>query len=140
MRPWLAGAAVACCAIFTTPAAHAYDELLNPAQAFSVLDVTRAGDTVLVDWVIAPDYAVFRKRVQVKAADGLSVGQTYLPPGYMVRDELGEVSEEYLEGFQMQVPVTGNAGSLVVTLQGCHQGEPKVCFLPYTVRVPVSAG
>ncbi|WNL48384.1 protein-disulfide reductase DsbD N-terminal domain-containing protein (plasmid) [Dyella sp. BiH032] len=117
---------------------HAGD-LLDAPEAFRVAHSARVGQTLYVTWDVEPGYAVYRERIHVRdGGTGRVRGAAQLPAGQLVDDGLGNQSEEYLDTFTMAIPLTeGAAGDISVTVQGCHQEEPQVCFQPMTIKLSV---
>jgi thiol:disulfide interchange protein DsbD len=118
--------------------AHA-GELLDAPEAFRIAHTTRAGNKLYVTWDVEPGYAVYRERIHIRdGGTGNVRGPAELPAGQLVDDGLGSQSEEYLDTFTMAIPLTDRAaGDISVTVQGCHQEEPQVCFQPMTIKVSV---
>ncbi|UJJ60564.1 protein-disulfide reductase DsbD N-terminal domain-containing protein [Rhodanobacter denitrificans] len=121
------------------PIAASAAEVLEARDAFHLVGATRIDTGLVLTWAVAPGYAVYRDRIQVRAsASGTLTGAPFLPRGVMAADGLGGTAEEYLEPFTMRIPVAATATGLVsVRLQGCHVVEPQVCFPPFTVDVPM---
>ncbi|WP_199041228.1 MULTISPECIES: protein-disulfide reductase DsbD N-terminal domain-containing protein [unclassified Dyella] len=122
-----------------SPAMSRAGELLEATEAFRVANTTRVGDKLYVTWDVEPGYAVYRERIHIRDGGAGSVrGPAELPAGQLVDDGLGNQSEEYLDTFTMAIPLTDRAaGDISVTVQGCHQEEPQVCFQPMTIKVSV---
>lgn len=136
MRRFLNAALAA--ALLAPLAAHA-GELLDAPQAFQVVHTTRVGHKLYVTWDVEPGYAVYRERIHVRdGGTGNVRGPAELPAGQFVDDGIGNQSEEYLDGFTMAIPLSeGASGDINVTVQGCHQEEPQVCFQPMTIKLSV---
>lgn len=114
-------------------------ELLDAPEAFRVAHTARVGHKLFVTWDVEPGYAVYRERIRVRDGGAGSLrGPAELPSGQLVDDGLGSQSEEYLDTFTMAIPLTESAGGdISVTVQGCHQEEPQVCFQPMTIKLSV---
>jgi len=123
--------------------AQSTDDLLPVEEAF-VLDasVPEPG-RVALRWEIAPDYYLYRSRIKVKSTqDGVTLGAPDLPPGEPRHDEfLGDV-EIYHGTVEASLPFTASAGTttldLTVTVQGCHEVEPKICYPPHPTKLTLA--
>lgn len=120
------------------PIATLATDLLDARAAFRLVGAVRSDADLVLTWDVAPGYAVYRDRIRVSAATPVLTGAAFLPRGTVAPDGLGGSAEEYLEPFNMRIPLTQLAtGHVSVRLQGCHVREPLVCFPPITVDVPV---
>jgi len=126
--------------------AQGTDELLPVTEAYKLsADATTPG-VLKLHWTIAPDYYLYRGRMQFKAGAGVTLGVAQLPDGTKSHDEyLGDV-ETYHHGVDASVPYTVAAGTtrlkLAVQYQGCHEVDPKICYPPHTEQLdlPLPAG
>jgi len=130
---------VAMVAALLVPVASSAGELLDAPEAFRIAQTSRVGDKLYVTWDVEPGYAVYRGRIHIRDGGAGNVrGPAELPAGQLVDDGLGKQSEEYLDTFTMAIPLTDRAaGDISITVQGCHQEEPQVCFQPMTINVSV---
>jgi len=123
------------------------EDLLPVTEAYRLsADVTTPG-VVKLHWAIAPDYYLYRGRMQFTAGDGVTLGAAQLPDGEKSHDEyLGDV-ETYHHGVDATIPYTLAPGidrlKLAVQYQGCHEVDPKICYPPHTehldLALPVAA-
>ncbi|HET7843366.1 MAG TPA: protein-disulfide reductase DsbD [Xanthomonadales bacterium] len=127
------------------PAAHAApeDELLPVEQAFALRTTVIDREHVQLDWKIAPDYYLYRDKIRVKTdAPGVGVRPLDLPPGEKKHDEfLGDV-EVFHHAARAIVPLTIADPTLAqvvlkVSVQGCHEVDPKICYPPSPSTVTV---
>ncbi len=114
-------------------------ELLPVTEAYKLsADATTPG-VLKLHWTIAPDYYLYRGRMQFKAGDGITLGVAQLPDGTKSHDEyLGDV-ETYHHRVDASVPYTVAAGTtrlqMAVQYQGCHEVDPKICYPPHTEQL-----
>ena len=120
----------------------AIDSDLLPAEsAFQLVAATRDGDAVTLDWVIAPGYYLYRKRLAFEAVEPSTtrLGAVRLPAGQTLHDEhFGDV-EVYRETLQARLPLTSGKAALAklrVRFQGC--ADAGVCYPPVTRVVDVT--
>jgi thiol:disulfide interchange protein DsbD len=111
--------------------------LLPVEQAFKLsAHIVRTG-TIALHWDIAPDYYLYRSRIKSRTTQaGLTLGELALPAGEKSHDEfLGDV-ETYHHPIDATLAYTltdATATRLAVTLtvQGCHETDPKICYPPH---------
>ena len=131
------------------PLAHAQteDDLLPVEQAFKLTAKIAEPGTIALHWDIAPDYYLYRTRIKAKTSqDGATLGMLALPDGTKKHDEfLGDV-EVYHEAIDATLPyvladVSTKKIAVTVTVQGCHEVDPKICYPPHptalTLDVPL---
>jgi len=112
--------------------------LLKADEAFRLsAQITRPGNLHL-HWAIAPHYYLYRDRIHLAfPGAGVRAGTIQLPPGLKEHDPyLGDV-EIYHDALDADVAyaIESNAPTSLhvsVTLQGCHEVDPKICYPPYT--------
>lgn len=126
--------------VMTLPA-HADDALLDPSAAFQFSSEEAPGQVVL-HFLVAPGYHLYRERFAFAAAQGgATLGAPQLPPGVMLYDEAFSKNLEVYRGgmLTIRLPVTHAAGpfDLNVTSQGC--ADMGVCYPPAVHVVHVSA-
>ncbi len=151
MRQWLRAVLVLIAACGVLPLAHAQsdDDLLPVEQAFKLTASIAVPGKIELHWAIAPDYYLYRARIKAKTSqDGLTLGALALPDGTKKHDEfLGDV-EVYHTSVDATLPYTlvdAATKSIAVTLtvQGCHEVDPKICYPPHptpvSLDVPVSS-
>ena len=125
--------------------ARAQDEsgLLPVEQAFKLSARTDGAGKLALHWDIAQDYYLYRSRIKAKTTQaGLTLGTLDLPPGEQKHDEfLGEV-EVYHHSIDATLPYTltdasAKSASVTLTVQGCHETDPKICYPPSPTTVSV---
>jgi len=129
---------------FVAPASPAQDadNLLPVTEAFKLSADASSPNLLHLHWVIAPDYYMYRGRIELKAGDGLSLGALQLPDGVKSHDEyLGDV-ETYHHDVSASVPYVVAPGTtrlkLAVRYQGCHEVDPKICYPPHTEQLDLA--
>jgi thiol:disulfide interchange protein DsbD len=126
-------------AVFPLASAQADDgdALLPVEQAFTVhAEVTQPGHIDL-HWDIAPHYYLYRARIHAgTATPGVTLAALDLPPGLKKHDEFQGDVEVYHGALEASLPYTAAAGihslAVSVTVQGCHEVDPKICYPPHT--------
>jgi thiol:disulfide interchange protein DsbD len=116
------------------------DQFLPVDQAFAFSAIADGGETVLLDWQIAPGYYLYRHRISVKSATpGFSLGEIALPDGKKKTDEFFGDVEVYYDVLGAKLPVVrpGDASSfeLAVSYQGC--ADAGLCYPPVTKTVSI---
>ncbi len=117
-------------------------DLLRVEDAFALTTSATDRGTVRLEWKIADGYYLYRSRIKTgKPADGLVLGELQLPPGEPKHDEfLGDV-EVYHDKVAATQPLTlanGDTAEFSVSIQGCHEREPKICYPPHATKVSVT--
>ncbi len=132
----------------TGTAAFAQDDdgILPVTEAYKLSTDTTTPGVLKLHWDIAPDYYLYRGRMKVTGADGVTPGDATLPDGEKHHDEyLGDV-EIYHHAVDATLPYTVAPGTqrlkLAVRYQGCHEVEPRICYPPHTehLDLPLPAG
>jgi thiol:disulfide interchange protein DsbD len=127
---------------------HAQDEsdLLPVEQAFKLSARADGAGKLALHWDIAQDYYLYRSRIKAKTTQaGLVLGTLELPAGEKKNDEfLGEV-EVYHHTIDASLPYTladaaAKSVSVTLTVQGCHETDPKICYPPSPTTVTVDLG
>lgn len=131
--------------------AHAQsdDDLLPVDQAFKLSAKIEQPGKIALHWEIAPDYYLYRTRIKAKTAQaGLTLGDLDLPAGEKKHDEfLGDV-EVYHHAVDATLPYTladaaAKTVAVTITVQGCHEVDPKICYPPHptpvTLDVPAAS-
>ena len=124
-------------------AAHAQEQdgLLPVEQAFVFKAELVGADRIALDWTIAKDYYLYKGRIKAKTSQpGLTLGNLDLPPGIEQHDEFFGDVEIYHDAIQASLPFTLSDASatsidLTITVQGCHETEPKICYPPHPVKL-----
>ncbi len=117
------------------------NEPLPEAQAFGFDVIARDADTLLLRFVPAEGYYLYRDRTSVElagsgaTATGLSAGALQWPPGTPHEDEFFGSTVVYFEPVEVAVPLRrtrAGGGELQVTarFQGCQ--DEGICYPPMT--------
>ena len=151
LRSWLRAVFVliAACGVWALAHAQTEDDLLPVEQAFKLTAKIAGPGTIALHWDIAPDYYLYRARIKAKTSQsGLTLGALALPDGTKKHDEfLGDV-EVYHKAIDATLPYTladaaAKAVAVTITVQGCHEVDPKICYPPHptpvTLDVPAGA-
>ena len=125
----------------TSIQAQEQDGLLPVDQAY-VLNAELAGpDRIALNWTIAKDYYLYKGRIKVKTSQpGLTLGALDLPKGIEEHDEFFGDVEIYHDNIEAGLPFTLSDASapsvdFTITVQGCHETEPKICYPPHPVKL-----
>jgi thiol:disulfide interchange protein DsbD len=122
-------------------AAKSGDDFLPPEQAFIFSASADSPQHLLLSWVIAPGYYLYRDRIKVTGeAAGGSVGAPVFPEGQVKSDEYFGKQVVYHNELLVPLPIKRGAGGeltlpLTVTYQGC--AEAGLCYPPVTRTVAV---
>jgi thiol:disulfide interchange protein len=124
------------------PAVSAQDgteNLLPVTEAYKLSADASTPGVVKLHWTIAPDYYLYRGRMNFKGGDGVTLGTAQLPDGEKHNDPyLGPV-ETYHHSIDATIPYTLAPGTTHLTLsvryQGCHETDPKICYPPHTEQL-----
>ena len=121
--------------------AQSADDLLPVEQAFALSAKVSEPGKIALHWEIAPEYYLYRSRIKAKATQpGLTLAALELPPGERKNDEfLGDV-EVYHHVLDATLPyaltdASSRTIALTVTVQGCHETDPKICYPPHPTKV-----
>jgi thiol:disulfide interchange protein len=125
-----------------TPFVSAQDgteNLLPVTEAYKLSADASTPGVVKLHWTIAPDYYLYRGRMNFKGGDGVTLGTAQLPDGEKHDDPyLGPV-ETYHHSIDATIPYTLAPGTTHLTLsvryQGCHETDPKICYPPHTEQL-----
>jgi thiol:disulfide interchange protein DsbD len=120
-------------------------DILRPEVAFQY-QVVDDGNSLRVDWVIAPGYYLYKKKLSFAIqATGVQLSEYSLPEGLDHYDEFFGEQQVYREQFSVTLPyaMTGTRPAsveLAVKSQGC--ADLGICFPPqtWTTTVPLTAG
>jgi thiol:disulfide interchange protein DsbD len=124
--------------------AQGQEELLPVEQAFQLSAEIVAPGRIALNWTIAPDYYLYKGRISAKTTQsGLELGALELPKGIERHDEFFGDVEIYHGTVEATLPYTRNAAAgtpveLSVTVQGCHEVDPKICYPPHPTRLSLS--
>lgn len=110
------------------------DDSLSSEEAFAIGQPVLEGDTLRIQWVIAPDHYLYRDKFLVKVFEpkGVTVGEPVLPSGEVKQDEFFGRIEAVHDLAELHLPVkrteSGKAGSFTLELgwQGC--AENVLCY------------
>jgi len=126
----------------TAPFGSSQDELLDADHAFEASAVALDGQTIQVNWVIAPGYYLYRDKFsfQLQDAKGVTLGKPDMPQGEEKEDEFFGHIQIYHNSVDVRLPVTRSMGqpaavTLLLGYQGC--AEAGVCFPPIKKRISV---
>ncbi len=121
--------------------AQEQDGLLPVEQAY-VLKADLAGpDRIALNWTIARDYYLYKGRIKAKTSQpGLTLGALDLPKGIEQHDEFFGDVEIYHDRIEASLPFTladaaAPSVDFTITVQGCHETEPKICYPPHPVKL-----
>ena len=114
------------------------EEFLKVDQAFQA-EASRLDNELIVRFVIAPGYYLYRDQFRFKA-EAVSFATPQYPEGVLKRDEyLGE-QIVYFNHVEVRVPITSgpDAFDLKLTFQGC--AEAGLCYPPTTRSFAINGG
>lgn len=117
------------------------DEFLHPDEAFKVSARATGPDTVEVQWQIAKNYYLYKKRMGFSTnAPQVQLGEAQFPKGEIKHDEFFGEMEVYHETVTAKLPIARPAGdpvklALTVKYQGC--AEAGLCYNPLTKVIDV---
>ncbi|MEI6744470.1 MAG: protein-disulfide reductase DsbD N-terminal domain-containing protein [Methylococcaceae bacterium] len=116
------------------------DELLQPEQAFEFSANVKNGNTIYVNWEIAPNYYLYREKIKLELvnSNGVKLGDYTIPNGLPKHDEAFGDVEVLSEDLNFNVPLwREDHGAQTVKLRAYFQGcaERGVCYPPMTKDV-----
>jgi len=121
-------------------------EFLPPKEAFQVSASAEGADKIRIDFLIAPEYYLYRHRFNfaidtATGAPGASLGNAAIPEGEWKEDEFFGRQQVYYSAVSVTVPVSRAPGEaltlpLVVGLQGCANAG--LCYPPEKRRLSVT--
>ena len=116
------------------------DELLQPEQAFEFSANVKNGNTIYVNWEIAPNYYLYREKIKLELvnSDGVKLDDYTIPNGLPKHDEAFGDVEVLSEDLNFNVPLwREDHGAQTVKLRAYFQGcaERGVCYPPMTKDV-----
>lgn len=116
------------------------DELLQPEQAFKFSANVKNGNTIYVNWEIAPNYYLYREKIKLELlnSDGVKLGDYTIPNGLPKHDEAFGDVQIFSEDLNFNVPLQReDHGTQTVKLRAYFQGcaERGVCYPPMTKDV-----
>lgn len=108
--------------------------LLPVDQAYKLTASIQKPGVVTIKWDIAPNYYLYRGRMQFIADAGAALGPPVLPAGKAEFDQFFGKVEIYHDSVTAHVPYTllPDAKDVKVTVgyQGCHEVKPLICYPP----------
>ncbi len=110
------------------------DGLLPVTQAFRLSARVEPG-VVDLHWAIADGYYLYRQRIHVVAkTPGITLGALALPAGIVHPDPYQGPAVIYRHRLDATLPYRGSGSTLAlaVSMQGCHEVDPKICYPPHT--------
>ena len=136
------------CALLLMPASASNNNLLGnllqPAeqtflpvdQAF-VFDFDQQGKTLFIGWDIAPDYYLYKKKVEI-IAKGADIEIPDLGKGVIIEDEFFGKTEVFFDSLSVVSKLSNvTEGAVVkVRFQGC--AEAGLCYPPEVRTIPLS--
>lgn len=106
-------------------------DFLPVDQAFEYSLEDNGDGTLSLLWDIAPEYYLYRERLEVEGTNA-EVEQVSYPPGSTITDEFFGESEVYFNRVELLIE-PGDAAALDLTWQGC--AEAGLCYPPQSVTV-----
>ncbi|MFZ2726036.1 MAG: protein-disulfide reductase DsbD [Methylococcaceae bacterium] len=118
---------------------HSEDELLPPEQAFQFFASAQDAHTLKVEWLIAPNYYLYREKLQL-TLNGAQLEAYSIPHGEPKEDEAFGKVEVFHNSLSFTVPLirSNNATqsvSLIANYQGC--ADRGVCYPPMEKSIDV---
>lgn len=123
---------------FVTPNLSASDELLEVDQAFQLQEVKVDGQNFIVEWKVADEYYLYKKRFSIESSN-LTLGEASYSKSKTKDDVIFGKTEVYFQKAKITQPFTGQASETELTIkyQGCAD-RLGVCYPPQTRKVTVS--
>src|SRR5690606_32898209 len=110
-------------------------------QAFVLKAELVAADRIALNWTIAKAYYLYKGRIKARTSQpGLSLGALDLPAGIEQHDEFFGDVEIYHDSVEASLPFTladaaATSVDVTITVQGCHETEPKICYPPHPLKL-----
>jgi thiol:disulfide interchange protein DsbD len=122
---WLSGAAITLCCAANVIAAQP----LPAAQAFQVTAVTAAGNQIITNWKVAPDYFLYADKMEFTLTPDVSLN-VKLPPTLTKEDALRGTVQVYGGEFIIPLQIRSNLSAfrLNISYQGCS--KQGFCYPP----------
>jgi len=122
------------------------DEFLPPEQAFRFSATASGPSQVVLNWIIAPGYYLYRDRLKFASnSPTIAVGKPELPAGDSHTDEFFGTQVVYHNELNVPLPVQrsgvdAESVALKITYQGC--ADAGLCYPPQiaNIRVDMAAG
>ena len=124
--------------------AQEQDGLLPVDQAYGLKAELVGPDRIALNWTIAKDYYLYQSRIKAKTSQpGLTLAALDLPKGIEKHDEFFGDVEIYHDTIEGSLPftladATAATVDVTITVQGCHETEPKICYPPYPVKLSLA--
>ena len=119
------------------------DEFLDPDIAFKADIIAESPTQLMVRWIIAEGYYLYRDKLSIQIVDseGVTTGPIETPAGEVKHDEFFGDVEVYHNEVQARVPLVRTSGkatdiSLQLGYQGC--AEAGICYPPIKKQLPVT--
>lgn len=114
--------------------------LLPVEQAFRLSWQAQPDGELRLSWDIASGYYLYKERIKVRALDdGVTPGDLVLPDGVAKHDEYFGDVQIYRDWVEARLALAG-ATRIAITVQGCHEVDPQICYPPYVTNLNVAAG
>ena len=119
------------------------DEFLDPDIAFAPDIFVQSPTELLVRWIIAEGYYLYRDKISITLVDGkgVTLGTAELPNGKVKHDEFFGDVQVYYDEVSARVALQRSAiDATDITLQLGYQGcaEKGICYPPMKKQLPVS--
>ncbi|WP_227548898.1 protein-disulfide reductase DsbD [Marinobacter nauticus] len=107
------------------------NEFLPVDEAFQYDVQEHSDDSIRISWRIAPDYYLYRKRIEVQGQNG-ELEEVIYPAGVTISDKFFGESEVYYDSADLIIR-PGNAEVLKLSWQGC--AEAGLCYPPQNATI-----
>lgn len=127
--------------LMNTAGAKSGDDYLLPDQAFQLSATADGAEAVLVKWIIADGYYLYRSKFKFSSNDpAIELGEPVFPQAEIKDDEFFGKTEIYHHQVEVKVPLRRNDNparkiELTTVYQGC--AEAGLCYPPQTRKVLV---
>lgn len=102
------------------------NDFLPVEEAFQYTVQEHSDDAIRLSWSIAPEYYLYRKRIEVQGQNG-ELEEVIYPDGETISDEFFGESEVYFDSADLIIR-PGSAETLRLSWQGC--AEAGLCYPP----------
>ena len=108
-----------------------------PVDKAFVFDFDQQGKTLFIGWDIAPDYYLYKKKVEI-IAKGADIEVPELGKGVIIEDEFFGKTEVFFDSLSVITKVSNITDGAVVKVrfQGC--AEAGLCYPPEVRTIPLS--
>ncbi len=144
LRHWLRAALVLVAACGVVPLAHAQseDDLLPVEQAFKLTVKLAEPGKIALHWDIAPDYYLYRTRIKAKTSQaGATLGDLDAAGRNQEARRVPRRRRGLSQGDRRDACRTRSTDAstqslaVTITVQGCHEVDPKICYPPHPTTV-----